>query len=81
MPLLRYTLLRLLLLAVTGGVLYLVGLRDLWLLLAAFLISGAISLFALSRYRDDVSLSISARQQAINDRIAQQQPPSPQDEA
>jgi membrane protein implicated in regulation of membrane protease activity len=80
MPLLRYTLLRLLLLAVTGGVLYLVGLRDLWLLLAAFLVSGAISLFALSRYRDDVSLSISARQEAINQRIAQQQPPSPQDE-
>jgi membrane protein implicated in regulation of membrane protease activity len=81
MPLLRYTLLRLLLLAVTGGVLYLVGLRDIWLLLAAFLISGAISLVALSRYRDAVSMSISARQEAINQRIAQQQPPSSQDES
>jgi membrane protein implicated in regulation of membrane protease activity len=81
MPLLRYTLLRLLLLAVTGGVLYLVGLRDVWLLVAAFLISGAISLVALSRYRDAVSMSISARQEAINRRIEQQQPPSPQDEA
>jgi membrane protein implicated in regulation of membrane protease activity len=74
MALLRYTLLRLALLAVTAGVLYLVGLRDMWLLVGAFLVSGLISLFVLSKARDDVSVRIAERQSAIDARL--QQPPS-----
>jgi membrane protein implicated in regulation of membrane protease activity len=69
MALLKYTLLRLALLAGTAGVLYLVGLRDWLLLFVAFLVSGLISIFALNRARDDVSTSLAQRQQAINDRI------------
>jgi membrane protein implicated in regulation of membrane protease activity len=73
MALLRYTLLRLALLVVTAAVLYLVGLRDIWLLVGAFLVSGLVSLFALSRFRDDVSRHIAERQSTINARL---QPPS-----
>lgn len=69
MALLKYTLLRLALLAATAGALYLVGLRDWMLLFVAFLVSGVISIFALNRARDDVSTSLAQRQQAINDRL------------
>lgn len=69
MALLKYTLLRLALLAVTAGVFYLVGLRDWILLFVAFLVSGVISIFLLNRARDDVSTSLAQRQQAINDRL------------
>jgi membrane protein implicated in regulation of membrane protease activity len=69
MALLRYTLLRLALLAVVAGILYLVGLRGFWLLLLAFLVSGGISLFALSRARDDVSRAITSRSQTIQQRL------------
>jgi membrane protein implicated in regulation of membrane protease activity len=72
MALLKYTLLRLALLAVTAGVLYLVGLREWVLLFVAFLVSGIISIFALNRARDDVSSSLTQRQQAINERIEAQ---------
>ncbi len=69
MALLKYTLLRLALLAVTAGVFYLVGLRDWVLLFAAFLVSGVISIFVLNRARNEVSTSIASRQQRINQRM------------
>jgi membrane protein implicated in regulation of membrane protease activity len=69
MALLKYTLLRLALLAVTAGVFYLVGLRDWILLFAAFLVSGIISIFVLNRARNEVSASIASRQQRINQRM------------
>jgi len=77
MALLKYTLLRLGLLAVTAGVLYLVGVRGWLLLLLAFLISGLVSIFALNRARDDVSVSLATRRETINDRLEQ---PSAEDE-
>jgi hypothetical protein len=79
MALLRYTLLRLALLGLVGGVLYLLGARGYWLLLLAFLVSGGISLFALSRARDDVSRAISTRSATIHERLDER--PSPEDEA
>jgi membrane protein implicated in regulation of membrane protease activity len=69
MALLKYTLLRLALLAATAGVLYLVNVRGWVLLFAAFLISGIISIFVLNRARNDVSTSIASRQQRINERM------------
>ncbi len=69
MALLKYTLLRLVLLAVTAGVLYLVGLRDWLLLLAALLLSGIVSIVVLSRARDEVSTSLTARRQTIEQRL------------
>lgn len=71
MALLKYTLLRLGLLAVTAGVLYLVGVRDWLLLLLAFLISGLVSIFALNRARDNVSVSLATRRDTINERLEQ----------
>ena len=75
MALLKYTFLRLALLAVTAGVLYLVGLRDWMLLFAAFLLSGVISIVLLNRARDEVSTSFVARRERINERMS-----SPEDE-
>lgn len=77
MALLKYTLLRLALLAATAGVLYLVGLRDWILLFVAFLVSGVISIFVLNRARDEVSTSLAQRQRAINERLDE---PSADDE-
>ncbi len=69
MALLKYSLLRLALLAATAGVFYLVGLRDWILLFAAFLVSGIISIFVLNRARDEVSTSLTTRQRLINERM------------
>ncbi len=69
MALLKYSLLRLALLAATAGVFYLVGLRDWILLFAAFLVSGIISIFVLNRARDEVSTSLATRQRLINERM------------
>lgn len=80
MALLKYTLLRLALLAVTAGVLYLVGLRDWLLLFVAFLVSGLISIFALNRARDEVSVSLTQRQQTIHDRLQHPGDDSTEDE-
>lgn len=71
MALLKYTLLRIALLAATAGIFYLVGLRDWILLFAAFLVSGMISIFVLNRARDEVSISLAQRQRAINDRLGE----------
>lgn len=76
MALLKYTFLRLALLAVTAGALYLVGLRDWMLLFVAFLVSGIISIVVLNRARDEVSTSLVARRERINERMS-----SPEDEA
>lgn len=74
MALLRYTLLRLALLGLVAGVLYLLGVRDFWLVLLAFLISGGISLFLLSSARDDVSRAITTRNETIRRRISEREP-------
>lgn len=84
MALLKYSALRIGLLVVTGGVLWLVGLRGWLLLLVAFLVSGVVSIFALNRARDEVSASLVNRQAAIRratDTEASAEPPtSAQDE-
>ena len=69
-PVLVYTGLRLLLLAVTAGVLWLVGLREpLILLVFAFLISGVISVFALDRRREVAAVEVVSAVQKVNQRI------------
>jgi membrane protein implicated in regulation of membrane protease activity len=67
--LLKYTALRLALLAVVAGVGYLLTLRGWVLLFVSFLVSGVISIFVLNRARDEVSASLAARQQTINARL------------
>ncbi|MGE0817074.1 MAG: DUF4229 domain-containing protein [Candidatus Nanopelagicales bacterium] len=69
-PVLVYTALRFLLLAVTAGVLYLLGLRNILLLLVfAFLISGVISVFALNRRREVAAVEVVSAVQKVNARI------------
>jgi hypothetical protein len=65
-----YTFLRLLILLSFLAVGYLVGLRGIALLLVSVLTSGIVSLFVLSRNRDQVSTSISGLFQGINNRIS-----------
>lgn len=67
---LTYTFLRLLILLSFLAVGYLVGLRGIVLLLVSVLTSGIVSLFVLSRTRDQVSTSISVLFQGINNRIS-----------
>lgn len=71
MALLRYTLLRLLILVVVGALLWLIWpeMPTLWLLLAAFFISGIISIFALNRTRDEVSAKLDRRVSTIKARL------------
>jgi uncharacterized oligopeptide transporter (OPT) family protein len=66
----NYTFLRILILASFLGVGYLVGLRGVLLLLVGFLTSGIVSLFVLSKTRDQLSTSIFSGFQRINKRIA-----------
>ncbi|MGI5485294.1 DUF4229 domain-containing protein [Microtetraspora malaysiensis] len=54
-PVVVYTLSRLGLFAVALAVLYLLGLRTFWLLIAAFVVSGLASYVLLSKQRDAVS--------------------------
>ena len=68
-PVLVYTLQRLALLVVVGGLLYLVGVRDLWLILFAFLISGVISAVVLSRSREGAAYGITTAISRVNARI------------
>jgi len=65
-----YTFLRILILASFLGVGYLVGLRGVLLLLIGFLTSGIVSLFVLSRTRDQLSASIFSGFQKVNKKIA-----------
>lgn len=66
---LRYTMLRVALLLVTAAVLYLLGLRGLWLALVAVLASGVISVVVLMRQRDAASSSLDTRLQRLNARL------------
>jgi hypothetical protein len=68
-PVVVYTLLRLGMLAAVGAVLYLVGLRGVWLLLFAFLVSGVVSAFVLSRPREGAVLGITTAVRSVNARI------------
>ncbi len=52
------------------GVGYLVGLRGALLLVMGFLASGIVSLFVLSKTRDQLSTSIFSGFQRVNKRIA-----------
>jgi len=69
MDLLRYSFLRLLLLLVTAGVLWLLGMRGFVLLLVAILVSGFLSIVALRRSRDAASGALDRRLHRINERI------------
>ncbi len=61
-PVLVYTLLRVLLFVVAFGVLYLLGLQNLFVLtVVAFLVSGVVSYVLLSKQRDAMSARLSGR--------------------
>lgn len=66
----KYTFLRVLILASFLGAGYLIGLRGIPLLLVGFLASGIVSLFVLSQTRDQLSSSIFSSFQKINKKIA-----------
>lgn len=70
MALLRYTALRFLVFLAVAALLWIVGLRDFILLLAALLISGVISWFVLNRSRGQVSTALVDRQRKIKERLA-----------
>lgn len=65
----RYSLQRLLLLLACGALLYLVGLRGVPLILAAFLGSGLLSFFLLARTRDQAAGNIERKVARINRRM------------
>ena len=67
---LTYTFLRLLILLSFLAAGYLVGLRGIALLLVSVLTSGIVSLFVLSKTRDQLSASIFSGFQRVNKRIA-----------
>lgn len=67
--LLRYSMMRLLMLISVGGVGYLVGLRGVFLALIAFLVSGVLSLFLLDRQRDALGASVAGVFSKLNARI------------
>jgi Protein of unknown function (DUF4229) len=68
MALLRYTVLRVLVFLATAGVLWLLGLRGLWLALIAILLSGFISIVVLYRSRAAASIEVSERLSRGRDR-------------
>lgn len=68
-PVLVYTLQRLGVLIVVGAVLYLLGLRGVWLILFAFLVSGVISAFVLKGAREGASYGITGAVTRVNRRI------------
>jgi hypothetical protein len=55
---LRYTLLRLLMLAAVGGILYVIGMRGWLLAIAAVLLSGLVSLFLFMKQRNDAAVNL-----------------------
>ena len=69
LPFIRYSLLRLVLLMATGALCYLLGLRGVYLLLVAFLVSGVLSLFMLDRQRDVLGQKVGGIFSGINKRI------------
>ncbi|MFF4774552.1 DUF4229 domain-containing protein [Microtetraspora fusca] len=64
-PVVVYTLSRLGLFAVALAVLYLLGLRTFWLLIAAFLVSGLASYVLLSKQRDAVSAQMAQKRPPV----------------
>jgi hypothetical protein len=68
-PVLLYTTARAGLFAVTLVVLYLAGMRQLFLLLVAVLVSGILSYVLLGRLRDEMSSSVVERGQAFRARM------------
>ena len=68
-PVLVYTALRLAVLAVVGGILWLLGLRGIYLILLAFLVSGVISAVALSRRREGAAYGITRVVSSANARL------------
>ncbi len=68
-PVLTYTTWRIAIFVVTLVVLYLVGLRDVWLLVLAFLISGVVSIFVLNRRRQQAVGGFTSVFRRMNDRI------------
>jgi hypothetical protein len=71
MAFLRYTLLRVLLFLAVAALLWIVGIRGIWLALFAILGSGIISVFALSRSRDAASVALANRMSTIKGRMAE----------
>lgn len=69
MAFIRYSTLRLAMLLVIGGIVYLVGLRGVALAVVAFLASGIVSLFVLDGQRDAMGESISGFLKSVNARI------------
>ena len=69
LPFIRYSLMRLLLLLGVGAIGYLLGLRGVYQLLIAFLISGVLSLFLLDRQRDLLGQKVGGVFSSINRRI------------
>lgn len=69
MAFIRYTTLRLAMLIAVGAVSYLLGLRDILLLIVAFLVSGILSLVLLDRQRDAMGASVGGLFSRINARI------------
>lgn len=68
-PVVLYTAKRIVLLLVVGGALYLVGVRGIWLILFAFLVSGFIAMVALKDSREGAAYGITHAVQKVNDRI------------
>ncbi len=68
-PFLRYSLLRLGLLATTGIVLYALGVGGLLLLVLAFVVSGFISLVVLDRQRAELGTRVGGYFRRLNSRI------------
>ena len=65
-----YTLLRLAMLVGVWFLLeWLTPVRGIWAIVAAFLISGAVSLLALNRQRDEVSVGVAGFFRRMNERI------------
>jgi hypothetical protein len=68
-PVFVYTLLRIAMLVVVGAVLYVVGVRGVWLILFAFLVSGVLSAFVLRTPREGAVIGFTSVYRGINDRI------------
>jgi hypothetical protein len=68
-PVFVYTMLRVAMLVAVGAVLYLVGVRGVWLILFAFLVSGVISAVVLRTPREGAVLGFTSVYKGINARI------------
>lgn len=68
-PVFVYTMLRVAMLVAVGGVLYLVGVRGVWLILFAFLVSGVVSAVVLRTPREGAVLGFTSAYRGINARI------------